>query len=127
MQKLIIVIAIIGLLIGQPVQASANDFNYYMNQILEAFSEFFEVALEEINPIFKERVLPIWTAMYKWFEENIWERIKPSTEEEIEKRRLIAQQESERKKKELLNALQELSISIPFFDQIRDFLIEAWD
>lgn len=54
-----------------------------------------------IKKIWDEEVLPIWQKMFEWFKLNIWEKIKPGAEEELEKRKSILKEEFPKAKEEL--------------------------
>ena len=122
MKKIIVIGILIGLTFSQPVQAATSPLDNYLNQILEIFLNLVKDLPESMKTIFEEQVLPIWKEMYEWFKKNIWEEIRPRTEEEIERRKKIVQQELERKKEELIKELEELLI----FNRIKDFLIKIW-
>ena len=55
-----------------------------------------------VKETFEENVLPVWKEMYEWFMENVWAKIKPLTEKEIEKIKQMAEEETQKERKELI-------------------------
>lgn len=74
-----------------------------------------------IEKIWEQEVLPIWRQMYNWFLENIWVKVWPYAEKEIEKRKPLIGEEFEKEKKELKEEAPELGKSLwqRFKDLIR--------
>ena len=65
-----------------------------------------------LQKIWQEDVLPIWTKMFNWFKDNIWIKIWPLAEEEIEKRKPIIEEEFEKEKEELKEEAPEIGKSL---------------
>lgn len=64
---------------------------------------------ETIKELWNERVLPMWKKMYEWFKVNIWLKIQPRIEEEIERRVPIIKEEFEKEKQEMKEELPEIT------------------
>jgi len=65
-----------------------------------------------IGKIWENEVLPIWQKMYNWFLENIWVKVWPYAEKEIEKRKPLIEEEFEKEKEELKEEAPELGKSL---------------
>ena len=93
MKKIIFLGILIGLLFTQNVRIiNAKIITGDVEEVLNRVVDFILHDLPGIVPEnFKEKVLPIWKEMYEWFKKNVWEEIKPFTEEEIARRKQIAE------------------------------------
>ena len=60
--------------------------------------------------------------MYSWFQENIWIKLQPITNEEIEIRKEIAREEMETEKEELITEIKEMSIGDHIWNKIINWL-----
>jgi len=129
MKKIIFLGILIGLLFTQNVQVvNAKIITGDVEVVLNRVVDFILYELPGlIKEIFEEKVLPIWKEMYKWFKESIWEKIKPLTEEEIARRKQIAEEEAQREREELLEEIEEISIKNDVWDKIKEFLVELWN
>ena len=129
MKKIIFLGILIGLLFTQNVQTvNAKIITGEVEVVLNKIVDFILYELPGlIKEIFVEKVLPIWKEMYEWFKESVWEKIKPLTEEEIARRKEIAEEEAQREREELLEEIEEISIKNDVWDKIKGFLIELWN
>ena len=128
MNKIIFIGVLIGLLFTQNVQAATGSIPVNIEETLDRVMDFLLHDLPAlIKGIFEENVLPIWNRMYEWFKENIWEKIKPLTTEEIERRKEIAEEEARKEKEELLAEIGEISIKNDIWEKVKDFLTELWN
>ena len=129
MKKIIFLGILIGLLFTQNVQTvNAKIITGEVEVVLNRVVDFILYELPGlIKEIFVEKVLPIWKEMYEWFKEGVWEKIKPLTEEEIARRKEIAEEEAQREREELLEEIEEISIKNDVWDKIKEFLVELWN
>ena len=129
MNKIIVLGVLIGVLFTQNIQAATTEsITLNVEQALDRAVDFIVNDLFGlIKEIFKEKVLPMWNKMYEWFKENVWEKIKPLTEAEIERRKQIAEEESQAEKDEIIEEIGEISIKNDVWDKIKTFLIELWN
>jgi len=128
MNKIIFIGVLIGLLFTQSVQAATGSIPVNIEETLDRVMDFLLHDLPAlIKGIFEENVLPIWNRMYEWFKENIWEKIKPLTTEEIERRKEIAEEEARKEREELLAEIGEISIKNDIWEKVKDFLTELWN
>ncbi len=67
-----------------------------------------------MKKIWQEQILPIWTKMYGWFNTNIWMKIWPAAQKEIQKREPGIKEDLETKKGE---TKEELKTGIPKLSQ----------
>ena len=129
MKKIIFLGILIGLLFTQNVQVvNAKVITGNVEEILDRVVDFILYTLPGmIKELFEEQVLPLWKRMYEWFKENIWEKIKPLTVEEIERRKQIAEEEAQKERDELMQEIGEISINSDFWEKIKEFLVELWN
>ena len=129
MNKVIFLGILVGLLFIQNIQVvNAKIIAGGAEDVLNRIVDFILYELPGIiKEIFEEKVLPIWSRMYEWLKENVWENIKPLTKEEIERRKKIAEEEAQKEKEELLQEIGEISIKNEFWGKIQEFLIELWN
>ena len=129
MKKIIFLGILIGLLFTQNVQVvNAKVITGNVEEILDRVVDFILYTLPGmIKELFEEQVLPLWKRMYEWFKENIWEKIKPLTVEEIERRKQIAEEEAQKERDELMQEMGEISINNGFGEKIKEFLVELWN
>ena len=129
MNKVIFLGILVGLLFIQNIQVvNAKIIAGGAEDVLNRIVDFILYELPGIiKEIFEEKVLPIWSRMYEWLKENVWENIKPLTREEIERRKKIAEEEAQKEKEELLQEIGEISIKNEFWGKIQEFLIELWN
>ena len=129
MNKVIFLGILVGLLFIQNIQVvNAKIIAGGAEDVLNRVVDFILYELPGIiKEIFEEKVLPIWSRMYEWLKENVWENIKPLTKEEIERRKKIAEEEAQKEKEELLQEIGEISIKNEFWGKIQEFLIELWN
>jgi len=129
MKKIIFLGVLVGLLFTQNIQVvNAKVITGGAEEVLNRVVDFILYELPGmIKEIFEEKVLPIWSRMYEWFKENIWEKIKPLTSEEIERRKQIAEDETQKEKDELLQEIGEISIKNDLWEKIKGFLAELWN
>ena len=129
MKKIIFLGILIGLLFTQNVQVvNAKVITGNVEEILDRVVDFILYTLPGmIKELFEEQVLPLWKRMYEWFKENIWEKIKPLTVEEIERRKQIAEEEAQKERDELMQEIGEISINNDFWEKIKEFLVELWN
>jgi hypothetical protein len=123
MKKILILGLILSFITIQGVEAKdplLDPVDEFLDKFVAAFnSDFFDI----IEETFKEKVIPVWKTMYEWFEENIWNKIKPQTRAEIERRKEIAKAEAEKEKEELKKELEDLFFENSFLESIKEFLI----
>ena len=123
MKKILILSIILSFITIQGVEAKdplLDPVDEFLDKFVAAFnSDFFDI----IEETFKEKVIPVWKTMYEWFEENIWNKIKPQTRAEIERRKEIAKAEAEKEKEELKKELEDLFFENSFLESIKEFLI----
>ena len=129
MKKIIFLGILVGLLFAQNVQVvNAKIITGGVEETLNRVVDFILYDLPgTVKEIFEEKVLPIWKIMYKWFEENIWEKIKPLTRQEIERRKQIAEEEAKKERDELLREIEEISTKNNFGEKMKKFLTEVWN
>ena len=129
MKKIIFLGLLIGLLFTQNVQVvNAKIITGEIEVVLNRTVDFILYELPGlVKEIFVEKVLPIWREMYEWFKESVWEKIKPLTDEEIARRKQIAEEEAQREREELLEDIGEISIKNDVWDKIKEFLVELWN
>ena len=129
MNKVIFLGILVGLLFIQNIQVvNAKIIAGGAEEVLNRMVDFILYELPGIiKEVFEEKVLPIWSRMYEWFKESVWENIKPLTKEEIERRKQIAEEEAQKEKEELLQEIGEISIKNEFWGKIQEFLIELWN
>ena len=129
MKKIIFLGLLIGLLFTQNVQVvNAKIITGEIEVVLNRTVDFILYELPGlVKEIFVEKVLPIWKEMYEWFKESVWEKIKPLTDEEIARRKQIAEEEAQREREELLEDIEEISIKNDVWDKIKEFLVELWN
>ena len=132
MKKIIFLGVLIGLLFTQNVQALTKPIN------TESISISFENTLDRVMSFilhdfpgiikenFNEKVIPLWREMYQWIDVNIWEKIKPYTGAEIERRKQIAEEESKKEREELIKEIGEISTNNNVLEKIKEFLIDFW-
>jgi hypothetical protein len=65
-----------------------------------------------VEKIWKEEVLPIWQKMYDWFLANVWAKVWPYAEKEIEKRKPAVEEEFHKETEELKEEAPDLGKSI---------------
>ena len=129
MKKIIFLGLLIGLLFTQNVQVvNAKIITGEIEVVLNRTVDFILYELPGlVKEIFVEKVIPIWKEMYEWFKESVWEKIKPLTDEEIARRKQIAEEEAQREREELLEEIGEISIKNSIWDKIKEFWIELWN
>ena len=130
MNKIIVLGVLIGVLFSQNIQAATTTDAIALN-IEETFNRVIDFIVNDlfgiVKGIFKEKVIPLWEKMYEWFKENIWAKIKPLTEAEIERRKQIAEEESQAEKDEIIEEMEEISIKNDIWGKIKTFLIKLWN
>ena len=129
MNKIIVLGILIGVLFSQNIQAAtAESMTLNVEATLNRVVDFIANDLFGIvKEMFEEKVIPIWEKMYEWFKENIWAKIKPLTEAEIERRKQIAEEESQAEKDEIIEEMEEISIKNDIWGKIKTFLIKLWN
>ena len=118
MRKIITILIILGLFM--PVLSFSQETSITSPETVEEAKELGKKALEVgekelpgiLQKIWQEDVLPIWTKMFNWFKDNIWIKIWPLAEEEIEKRKPIIEEEFEKEKEELKEEAPEIGKSL---------------
>ena len=73
-----------------------------------------------IEKIWKNEALPIWKKMYDWFLMNVWVKVWPYAEKEIEKRKPLIGEEFEKEKQELKEEAPGLGKSL--WQRFRDLI-----
>lgn len=119
LQKTIIILSIICLVLPNLgfAQQKTIEPPETLGEAKEMGEKFAEEAKEKmpgiLGKIWKEDVIPVWKTMWEWTEswwqETVWpwfssffkEKVKPSLEEEIEKRKSIIKTEFQKEKEEL--------------------------
>lgn len=95
-----------------------------MEEVKELGKKALEVGEKElpgiIKRVWKEEVLPVWQKMWDWFKANIWARIWPKLEEEIEKRKPLLEEEFGKEKEELKEELPKVGKSL--WEKFKDLL-----
>ncbi len=75
-----------------------------------------EIGKEKIpgtmETVWNEKVLPLWTKMYEWARTNIWLKIQPLIEREIEKRIPLMKEKFEKEKQEMKEELPVITKSL---------------
>ena len=129
MKKIIFLGILIGLLFTQNAQASSAKL--ITGNVEIALNRAVDFILYELPPLIKDlwdnQIFPIWKEIYQWIKDNIWEKIKPLTNEEIIRRKQIAEEEAQKEREELLEEIGEISIKNDFWEKIKEFLIELWN
>ena len=129
MKKILFLGVLIGLLFTQNIQTVnakiiAGGTEEALNNVVDFILYEFPGLIKEV---FEEKVVPIWKIMYEWLKDNVWEKIKPLTEEEINRRKAIAEQEAQKERDELLQEIGEISLKNDFWEKIKEFLTELWN
>lgn len=125
MKKIIFLIMLVGLLFTQNVQATTTQLiSGGTKDVLDTVVNFIIYDLPGIvKENFNKIVLPLWKEMYQWFDESVWEKIKPYTNAEIERRKQIAEEESKKEREELVEEIKAISINNNILENIKEFLI----
>jgi len=130
MNKIIVLGVLIGVLFAQNIQATTATESMTLN-IEETLNRTIDFIVNDlfglVKGLFEEKVIPLWEKMYEWIKENVWEKIKPLTEAEIERRKQIAEEEYQAEKEEILEEIEEISIKNDIWEKIKTFLTELWD
>jgi len=118
MKKTIAILIILGLFM--PVLSFSQETSITPPETVGEAKELGEKALEVgekelpgiLQKIWQEDVLPVWTKMFGWFKDNIWIKVWPLAEKEIEKRKPMIEEEFEKEKEELKEEAPEIGKSL---------------
>jgi hypothetical protein len=123
-KKLIIILILAGLfltsfnLIVQAQEGDGVQLPENTEQVKEAAGNVLKTVKQEMpgnmKNLWQEQVLPVWQSMYDWFKVNIWVKVRPKAQEEIQKRRPGAEEEMQKKTGE---TKEELKKDIPQISQ----------
>jgi len=129
MKKIIFLGILVGLLFIQNIQVvNAKIITGNVEATLNRVVDFILYDLPGIvKEAFEENVLPIWKEMYEWFKENVWVKIKPLTEKEIEKIKQITKEETQKEREELIKEIGDISIKNSFWEKMKELLTELWN
>jgi len=129
MKKIIFLGILVGLLFIQNIQVvNAKIITGNVEATLNRVVDFILYDLPGIvKEAFEENVLPIWKEMYEWFKENVWVKIKPLTEKEIEKIKQITEEETQKEREELIKEIGDISIKNSFWEKMKELLTELWN
>ncbi len=129
MKKIIFLGILVGLLFIQNIQvANAKIITGNIEATLNRVVDFILYNLPGmVKETFEENVLPVWKEMYEWFKENVWAKIKPLTEKEIEKIKQITEEETQKEREELIKEIGDISIKNSFWEKMKELLTELWN